>query len=208
MTAVLVAAIVAALWTWHRRRTCAAGCPAGLWPWVLAEVELRAAGAHPDVDRSAVALAVLLDGPASTRDTVRAAVRTHGAAAPATALLADACDRLADADADRLRALAGGGPRTAASGEGAAWARAVAADAVAHRATAARLARVGHAGRWLLLTPLATVATGAVGGAHGWAVAVLAVLSWVVAGVWIGAADGALPRAAPDPHQPVVPGAG
>lgn len=210
MITVLAVATVAALvaWRWRRGRARDTGRPAGLWPWVLAEVELRAAAAHPDVDLSAVALGVLLDGPARTRVAVSEAVRTCGAAAPAGALLAATCDRLASADADRLRALVATNPRATVSGDHVAWARAAAVGSAAHRAAWASAARVGLAGRWLLLTPLAAVATGAVSGARAGAVAVLAVLAWALAGVWIDRAGPEVRGGTIDVGEPVAPGTG
>jgi hypothetical protein len=179
--AVAARAVVAGLVLVERHRHTDV-VPTDVWARLLTEVE-----AHVDRgtgDPCDVAVGVCLHGPPAVRSAARAAVRDQGDASPGV-LLGMLCERLRTAQGDRMCAtvavIAGG------VGDVTLLARlrdreAALADA---RRTARAVARGGAAGCWLLLTPLALVATGRLSGVAAWATSVAAVAGWWAGRAWL-----------------------
>ena len=149
------------------------------WPWLVAEVEARAAGSR---SLSEVTFGLCLHGPPPLAAAARSALSGHGPRAPASVLLEALRVRLASPHADRLCAtvtaveLTGVAPGPPLARLRAALAHAADADGV--RSTAMTF---GLAGRWLLLAPLLPLATGVAEGLRAWVVAMLVVGLWCTA---------------------------
>lgn len=183
MIAVAALAVVAGLLLVERRRHIHV-VPTDVWARLLTEVE-----AHVDRgtgDPCDVAVGVCLHGPPAVRSPARAVVRDHGDASPGV-LLGMLCDRLGTAQGDRMCAAVA----TIAGGAGDVLLLARLRDREAAMADVQRsahaVARGGAAGCWLLLTPLALVATGRLSDVAAWATSVAAVGGWWAGRAWLRA---------------------
>jgi hypothetical protein len=154
------------------------------WLWLLAEVERHAVTTRP----ADAVVGVCLHGPPHMRRAARVALETRGGVGD-DRVLGVLGDRLATVAGDRLCATAAALART--GGDAAdvlaalrASERDRTADAEARRAAV----RVGRAGTWLLLAPLAVVATGAVIGPPAHLLAATTVAGWWLGSAWVATA--------------------
>ena len=181
--AVAALALVAGLVLVERRRHTHV-VPTDVWARLLTEVE-----AHVDRgtgDPCDVAVGVCLHGPPAVRSAARAVVRDHGDAPPGV-LLGMLCDRLGTAQGDRMGATVA----AIAGGAGDVMLLARLRDGEAALADAQRSARAvsrgGAAACWLLLSPLALVATGLATEMAAWVISVAAVAGWWSGRAWLRA---------------------
>lgn len=209
MTVMVVAVTVVVVVTAARRRR--PGSDATEWPWMLGVVESVVDDGH--ATPADAVLGVLLHGPPAASLAVRDALRDlgpdrrgpagadHGrVGAPA---LAAVRDRLGSVRGDRLCGTVAAIER---SGEppDVALARLRTLETAAQPGvdTAHRHVAAGRAGRWLLLTPLLAVGSGALDGGAAWLAAATAVALWWLADMWLSTGD--QPRVFA--HEPLDPG--